>query len=423
MSTVTTQAVPRLVPLIAGWVIFVSSGVLAGLEFLVSGIASFLLLPSYAFILATLFLRWKSAFLLIFHAPLIVAFIILCYFSYLWSGDPGTTLNEATRLLIHFLTAVCVVSWIGVKRGLDLTFSVLTIGCLLSILSALRPELSYGLYGDFRGMYQQKNILGFAASMAALYGAYGLIFGRPFIPSLIGLAAGLTVTLMTDSATSIVIFAVGCGTMLVQRSISGRKGMRLSKQVGLLVLLIFAGYIGNLLADTIISALGRDPTLTGRVALWDEGERLTALRPLFGYGYQILANDTGPMALYMIQRIGDFALQFHNSLLNIRFQLGIPGLVMNIAIIGYVFVISLREAYRGDPTKIVPLVTALGISLVLQSVSESTFGAPRSLQMFLLFLVLCIPGESRRSISPNGKPPRVSGDNKPMSGKREGEAV
>lgn len=394
--------ISKMVLLIASWVIFVSSGVLAGVDFLIPGISSLLLLPSYAFILFTLVFRWKKAALLAIYAPLVLLFIALCYASLLWSDDPYTSLIEATRLLVHFLTAVCVVTWIGVRRGLHVTFFVLTIGCLLSVLAATRPDLSYGEFGDFRGMYQQKNILGFAAAMAAVYGAHGLIFAQSLVASLVEVGAGFTVTLMTESASSLVIVAAASATMLVLRSVSARSHVGPRKLVGLFLLLIVVGYTASLIADTIISTLGRDPTLTGRTELWAEAARLISFRPLLGYGYQILANENGPLALSLVQRVGDYALQFHNSLLNIRFQLGMPGIAMNVAVLMQVFAIALGEARRGDPQKLVPLVTVIGLCLVLQSVSESTFGSPRSLQMFLLFMVLCIPGERRRNIEVSG---------------------
>lgn len=383
----------QIASIICAWVLFVSSGVIAGLDFFLPDSASYVLFPSYVFIATTFLIRFKYVLGLIIWAPLALLLIVLAFTSVAWSDEPNTTLIESGRLLVHFLTAVSVVAWVGVRRALDLTFKVLALGCALSLLSLLNSDLSFGLHGDFRGVYQQKNILGFSGAMASMYAAHQLIFYRQTVRWFIVLMIGLAVIIYSDSASSLVLLSVAGATLIIQSLISRHGYVGPYKLLNLFMTLIALGYAANAMSEYVLDALGRDSTLTGRTALWQEGSRLISYRPILGYGYQSLSNENGALALYMMQRYGDYALQFHNSLINIRFQLGMPGLLLNILTIVSIFGICLKNARIGDPRRIVPLVTVIGICITLQSFSESTYGSPRSLQMMLIFVILLLPGE------------------------------
>lgn len=381
----------------AAWVIFVSSGVLAGIEVVAPGVSSALLLPSYAYILWTLARRGGAVATAAWRAPLVLGFVAFCFLSSLWSIDASTTLAESARLSVHCLTAICVVVWLGFERALETLARMLAIGCALSLLAWFVPEISRGSYGDFRGVFQQKNILGFAAAIVTLYYVYRLAFFPPAIRALAAVLVGAGNVVLTSSASSLVIVAIGCAFLLACRLLSLGRPLTATTLVALLAGLALAGLAASTLADQIFGLLGRDATLTGRTQLWEIGNTLAADKPYLGYGYQVLANESGPMAQYMVQRVGDYALQFHNSLLNIRFQLGLAGMALNLLSLLGVFLAALRELKAPGGRNMAAIIAALGLCLTLQSFTESTFGAPRSVQTFVLVLILLRPTERRRA--------------------------
>ncbi|MCF8469077.1 MAG: O-antigen ligase family protein [Sneathiella sp.] len=374
--------------------LFIQSGALFAAIGLFGTGVTYLLFASYTFVTATVIIKSKQILLSITNSPLILAFIALAFFSALWSVDPGTTINESMRLALGCLTAAAMLQWRSRSKILQYLTIALGVACTLSILA---PSVGYNGRGDFRGLFQQKNILGFAATICAISSLHFVLRNSSWMKAfyLLTLAASIACVVMSKSASSQVATLAGLSYLAIDRlaqSYLRTPGKRALILVPLVGIVIFAA---SLSLPYILSMLGKDPTLTGRVQLWAVGRSLIEKRATLGYGYQVLADENSTFSSFLVKSFGDYALQFHNSWINIQFQLGYPGLIMN----GIFFAAVFRAAIAGqkdEDLSLSPLLAALGIALVLQSLTESTFGSPRSIQTLLLSLIL-IPSLKRAS--------------------------
>jgi exopolysaccharide production protein ExoQ len=380
-----------IIKAVAFWVVFVSSGVLAAISPILGPISSILLLPSYAFILVTIaftaFKRPKDFIHFLNLYPLILLFV-LAFTSRIWSISPQSSTDESLRLLLHCATAFSVAAWLSPKGGLKMLGLALGVGTALSVAAYPFPSISIGVDGDFRGVYVQKNVLGFSAAMCVIIYFHEMIFERKSFSAVAFIFTSVTAMLLSNSVTALIISAAGTSLLIAIRYAQPSNGI-LSRSVLSVILLVVVGIglMAHYAQDSLLQMLGRDTTLTGRTELWEVGEYFISNRPVLGYGYQALSDPSNWLTDYMLTNVGSYALQFHNSLINIQFQLGYPGIALNVLSFALIFVIALKHAGPGKDAPFAALVCAIGIALVLQSASESTFGGSRSLQTFIMALV------------------------------------
>ena len=376
------------------YTIFFSIGVLSGISIILPSSSFFLLIPSYLFIIITFLKNYKRISLLFARIWLIIFYIILVFCSAIWSIDPATTISEASRLVLCCLTALSITAWIGSERAMLRLGLATTLGCILSIAFIPFPSVSLGDAGDFRGLFQQKNELGFAGVIAVSVSLYSRLFrantaaSTNFMVDLISIAAGLGGILLSNSATSLVAVTACSAFMFLLWLISFGGRMIRPWMLFLCLLLVLAvGLVGELMTDQILISLGRDASFTGRTQIWEMGRMLISQRPILGYGYQVLSNEDGDLSTFIITTIGPYALQFHNSWINIQFQLGFLGILFNFVCFFYLFIISFLDKINGFCRPNAVLICVIGILFALQSVTESTFGSPRSLQTFIMIIM------------------------------------
>jgi O-antigen ligase len=196
------------------------------------------------------------------------------------------------------------------------------------------PEIGKHLWdnhaGLWRGVFGHKNTMGRMMSLATVAGLLLVTTTRGsrltgMTP--IGLAAFLVV--MSGSATAVatmllvLLILPACRWLCLSR-LPPHVVVPLALGVGLVLAL---GIMA--LAEPILSLLGREPTLSGRMRLWefafDEGLR----RPLLGAGFRTFWLEEGPgsgvMALvsWGEGNIGNG----HNGYLDLWLELGLPGVI------------------------------------------------------------------------------------------------
>jgi O-antigen ligase len=77
----------------------------------------------------------------------------------------------------------------------------------------------------------------------------------------------------------------------------------------------------------ILKAVGRNPTLTGRVQLWRDLLKMAQNRPLLGYGFKSFFLQNGPVRVVW-QHIHWQAVHAHNGYLDTLMELGLVGLAL-----------------------------------------------------------------------------------------------
>ncbi|MBE9167456.1 O-antigen ligase family protein [Pleurocapsales cyanobacterium LEGE 06147] len=284
-----------------------------------------------------LFLRWKKVVAL-FRIDksiwLIWLLLLIVCLSTLWSVFPsdsfrysiyaiGTTsfgLYLATRYTIK--EQIVIFSW---------TFGLIVV---LSILfSVALPQ--YGTMGGvhegaWRGIYTHKNIFGLALVPAAVI-FYLRALSSQSIRWVFWLLLASTVALLVlaNSTGSLVNLVIMLALCLFYRLLRWRYELMISA--------ILAGIIAGIAAllwlfdygglDLIFTALGKDPTLTGRTDIWRYTWDMIQLRPWQGYGLNAFWHGLQGPSAYVELALTVPVAYAHNGYLDMWLGIGLIGLI------------------------------------------------------------------------------------------------
>ena len=93
-----------------------------------------------------------------------------------WSVSPGATIRAGAQYLSLIVAAIGVAETLDVDEFMDLLAWVCFLSAVASIsLLIVWPAAAIGEFGDFRGIFSQKNPLGEAMSMGVLACLHGLL--------------------------------------------------------------------------------------------------------------------------------------------------------------------------------------------------------------------------------------------------------
>lgn len=261
--------------------------------------------------------------------------------SAIWSIAPLHTLTAAFQLTM----TVFVANLIG--RGLSTRHIMLALviaqgfGCWMSLVN-----LGVGFIpaqnasnGTLIGIYGHKTAFGYSAILSALALISWLSFiGRTAWGGLYAVLVG-PVVFWTASLTAILGY-VGVFFLLFLRSIQSLDPLQ-ARRAFSLVAILFCGftffialaYLSN--EEQVLSALGKNATLTGRTVLWDQAYDAWTDMPAVGVGFsafwhsEAYASDVAFVHAYVDDRVDGF----HNAFIEAGVALGLIGLLMILAMV------------------------------------------------------------------------------------------
>jgi exopolysaccharide production protein ExoQ len=339
---------------------------------------------------------------------LILLLPALAVLSAIWSDVTSATLRAAIQ---YGTTVIC-----GLIAARVVSLRSLALGGLIGGVAILAYSWSEGTYGydfvdasyAFQGAFQSKNQLGFYASLTALLSA-ALIFmprvGWPLRAA--GAAAALFAlyTLMlTDSATSVLSLLAG---VLAAGIVSGLMRIDIAVRAQGLVLLFclavaavgLAIYLGAL--DTIFAVFGKDPTLTGRTYLWNQGILFGEDQPALGLGYSAFwvrgrteAEDLW-REFYINARTG---FHFHNTPIEAYVALGIVGVGLVAGWMIGLAVGTLRLLMSPGRRAEATLCAGLVVIFLIRAFVEIDFFTPYTTGSFLVPFLLLRMADQRRAV-------------------------
>jgi exopolysaccharide production protein ExoQ len=133
---------------------------------------------------------------------------------------------------------------------------------------------------------------------------------------------------------------------------------------------ILGASILGLFWTEILTGLGRDPTLTGRVPLWSLLLTFAAKHPLLGYGYSAFWLQWNPDADYVWKVVQWAAPEGHNAYIDMLLQLGIVGFALSSYTLLWVVQRSLRDSI-GDRASWSCFILVFSFSFLLTNMSET----------------------------------------------------
>jgi len=272
------------------------------------------------------------------------------------SLEPGTSARRFVLALCVVVVAASLVllpkTQVELRRWLSIAILTLLVVCYLGLL--LVPNLSIhlatdaqepALAGAWRGVFGHKNMAAGMMAMLLFLGIYVIRAGSRLAG---GIAVALTLLFLinTEGKSASVL----CAAVLILTSCATMIRSLWCRAVVLLAPLVFLNLIGigsvvseNLAA--ISKALPLDTTFTGRTDIWTFGLQTAQLKPWTGYGFSSFWGSSAVQNLPLGMEWAATAAHSHNGYLDITLAMGLPGLVLLIA----VFVIApLRNFHTAD---------------------------------------------------------------------------
>lgn len=270
--------------------------------------------------------------------PMVACFGLLILASAAWSVSPMDTIIYGTILCANIIFAYMAAADFEMREIVRLianTIVVLAAAGLAAYFVGYRQVLYYdglsrpNLWGGMplRGFFPHK-ITGAMYAVIGCVAAISTYRGWIRIASLGILFAFIT---STSSATGMVLLPTALAVYWIT-AVAYRRRMRPSvyfTSVGL-ILLVFVGIIWQSW-NGVLSALGRDATLTGRTRIWSWGIRAWEQRPILGWGFNGYLNSSESAT--MKSSLNYNAPHFHQAYVQTAVDLGAVGLLVLVAVL------------------------------------------------------------------------------------------
>jgi O-antigen ligase len=305
----------------------------------------------YACITVLVLLRWRASLRVALRDPALCAFGALLLTSALWSELPVWAFKRGAVMVQTTAFGLYLASRFSFREQLRALAYVMVILLAAFVASALLDPVDAfstpGHPGAFRGPLVHKNRV--ALLMAVAIPALLLeVWSAPrrrwlFAPAL---AAACLFLALSKSLGGTLVAAMLVSLVLLHRTAGRRHAWLLLVPVLLVVLGAAAAAAGWV--DALLVALGKDPTLTGRIEIWEESAALLSARPLLGHS---LASF---WQLEIVSRTGVWFSNAHNGYLQLLIDLGLVGLLTFLCQLLTNLVRSFGYAHRPEPASVWP---------------------------------------------------------------------
>jgi exopolysaccharide production protein ExoQ len=324
------------------------------------------------------------------------AFISFALVSVLWSDFPVVSFKRWVRDLGNYVVILVVLSD---SRPLEAVRTLLRRLCYLLIPLSIVLIKYFPYLGKeyspwtgaamYVGVTTGKNMLGVVYLVSGIFFFWDTVTRwsdrkerrtkRVITVNFAFIAMTLWLVKLTDSATSGVCLVIGCLIILAVHSRWGKRHPGFLKVLlpacFCLYLLLALGFSIN--AD-LARAVGRDPTLTDRTAIWNTLRNMHT-NPLVGTGYESFW--LGPRLNLIWQLFGPLN-EAHNGYLEVYLNLGIIGLVLLVGV--------LAATYRNICKRLTALSSLASLSfafwsiMLFYNITEAAFKYHLMWVMFLL---------------------------------------
>jgi exopolysaccharide production protein ExoQ len=362
-------------------------------------------------------LRWKQFVHTVTKDKLLLLLVGVALMSVLWSTAPELTLRRSIALVGTTLFGAYLASRYSLDELLRLLAWALGIAALLSLIFVLALP-SYGIHIDprgeaWRGIYWHKNSLGQAMALGVVVFLFLALGSRSRYrwAAWVGLGFSFVLLLLSEAVAALVslpaALALGLlyGRILRWNYTLGISFFLISMAIPFFIIAILISGIAEswfaATAGSVLSAVGRDITLSGRTELWAIVLNMIWQYPWLGYGYGAFWQSwAGESVHSWIDELGinvALTLTADNGYLDLWLALGLLG----VSVFAFQLLLAfLRTATMAHFTETVeglwPFTYLMYI--VIYSFSESTILAYNNVY-WVLYIVASLLPVRRSSIS------------------------
>ncbi|MBW4599592.1 MAG: O-antigen ligase family protein [Calothrix sp. FI2-JRJ7] len=281
-------------------------------------------------------LRWKDSLLVIKSDIFLTILTIIAFASFLWSDVLISTLKDSREILQMTSFGLYIAARFTVREQVEIFGVAFFIGELMSFgVAAVMPTLGiHGIDhpGAWKGVFGYKNLLG-PIMVISSFTFFLLPTSRNKVKQIYkwtGLVFGIILILLSTSKTSLVVSAILFLTLFFYRYF---RFLGKTTVIFLDLVILVAGAVMTLVLSNwteLLTAIGRDPTLTGRTPMW--GIALSRLmdRPLLGFGRGAFWAPGSPYALEAGKAVasGFVPPHGHNGFVDLALDVGLIGLLL-----------------------------------------------------------------------------------------------
>jgi O-antigen ligase len=361
------------------WIVFFFFASLAGYFIEVERIERYFWALADLGVLMAVLLRPRELLELVRANAVFMTWPLLAGMSALWSYAPAVSLYHGAQLAFTIMAGLVLVLYRDLDRILRILFFAFLISAIFSLVFTLAvPEKGlFGPEGAWAGVFPHKNVLGETMALLIITGLVLLLDGwRPLL-TVAGVTLAVVLLGLSQSASSMTALVLTLAVL--PPAFCFRKGAALfMMSCGLSMVGLAAGLLAfevtNVdLIETVLSALGKDETLTGRTVIWDIGMAAYESHSWLGFGFKGYWEGAGTTAPYLRFVLGQDLWTFHNNFLEVAVAFGVIGPV----IFAVVFCVAFFRAFTaigGNPrfTNLWPLLF-LVMTLVLCFVEVPLF--------------------------------------------------
>lgn len=296
---------------------------------------------------------------------------------------------ESIRLIVLYFVMICAsILPVSVLNAHDAQKTVYNTFFILIFLSVLFPILlpqigaqSYGVATAWRGLFTNKNTLGWFSAIALIVAV--IFFDKKFIlKSILFVMLPVVALLFSQSKGALVSAGVSLAFVPALVNLQRRVSLWLAVFIFCILFILMSALLYFFFTDVLL-LLGRDATLTGRTVIWGMYFNSMLNSPFLGGGpgsYTSLTELTLPLA-YRLQDMGSI-LTPHNIYLAAFGELGLFGLFAFVGILIYFAFFQ----YFNVPNIYSLACAAVSILLLIGGFSDTHEVFSTGLSMFVMIL-------------------------------------
>jgi exopolysaccharide production protein ExoQ len=297
--------------------------------------ASFFLIYLLAALL--LLVRWKKVIYTLSKDRFVWLLLGIAIISVMWSFSPPMTINRSIALVGTSFFGLYLASRYTIKEQLNLlawTFGLILILSLVFAVALPKYGIMAGTHaGAWRGIYVHKNVFGKIMVMSALVFLLQVRDAKRNIWLWLGLGLSICFLVLAKSTASLINVVTIFALLPVYQTFRWRYHLMIPAVIAIVTISSSVSLWFMFNADTLLGAIGKDTTLTGRADMWPYIMDMIAKQPWLGYGYSGFWQGWDGPSAYVWSAAQWTPPNSHNGLLDLWLDLGLLGL--SVFIIGF----------------------------------------------------------------------------------------
>ncbi len=350
----------------------------------------FFWLPAYG-VVSLLVLLQPNAFLnTAARNKIFLTWPLIACLSALWSDAPSVSAYHGFQLAMTILIALSFAMFVPRLLFLQMLWVALfaaSLGCMAYVV--LEPGRAYSMFGEAKGIFPHKNVLGSLMGLQILTALCLFLHGWRRISMVASLGLAVLLLILSKAGTPLICLAVALSLLpfaLLYRSGRHALGLGIGAMsliaAAMLSVIMIAGVDP---AEVLLGSIGKDQTLTGRTILWQFGWQTFVENPFLGLGFKGYWEGNLSTAFYLRYVTGQDLWFFHNNFLETAVAFGVIGPVLLAAGIAVALYRTVR-GFLADGSFIPLWGVFLVVMLLIFAQAENPFFVNHGIFQFLIIV-------------------------------------